>query len=89
MGYKNQNNKGELSTNYTNCAGFGFCACCNESVCTGNELNSSKSIETFKDTINEKIKSIQSREDKSTYTKDEVVEILKFYKKTAQSVDWE
>ena len=75
MSYKN--NKGEFSTSYTKCAGFGFCACCNEPVCTDIELNNSKSIEFFKHTINEKIKNIQSREDKTTYTKDEVVQILK------------
>jgi hypothetical protein len=66
---------------YKKCAGFGFCACCNESVCTDNELNNSKSIEAFEVTINEKIENIQSREDKTTYTKDEVVQILKSYKK--------
>ncbi|WP_459477469.1 alpha-1,2-mannosidase [Clostridium saccharoperbutylacetonicum] len=74
MSYKN--NENDYSTRYSKCAGFGFCACCNESVCiTNNELNNS--IETFDCIINEKIKTIRSREDKNTYTKDEVIQILK------------
>ncbi|NOV74422.1 alpha-1,2-mannosidase [Clostridium saccharobutylicum] len=54
MSYKN--NESKVNTSYTKCAGFGFCACCNESVCTVNELNNSKSIETFHDDINKKLK---------------------------------
>ena len=75
MSYKN--NESKVNTSYRKCAGFGFCACCNESVCTVNELNNSKSIETFHDDINKKIKNLQSRKNKTTYTKDEVIQILK------------
>lgn len=74
MSYKN--NEEDYLKNHTKCAGFGFCACCNESVCTNIELNDSKPIETF-DSILEKIKNIQSRKDKTIYTKDEVIQILK------------
>jgi hypothetical protein len=69
MSYKN--NEDKFSARYGKCAGFGFCACCEESVCT------EKSTETFDDFINDKIKNIQSRNDKTTYTKDEVIQLLK------------
>lgn len=59
MSYKN--NEDGFSTSYTKCAGFGFCACCNEVICSDNESNNSKSIATFEDNINENNKDIQNR----------------------------
>jgi hypothetical protein len=59
MSYKN--NEDEFSTSYTKCAGFGFCACCNEVICSDNESNNTKSIECCDDSINENNKDIKSR----------------------------
>lgn len=81
----NKNNQYEYSASYAKCGGFGFCACCNETVCTYDESNNSmstetshsKSTKTFYSIVNEKIKNIRSRKDKTTYTKDEVIQILK------------
>ena len=59
MSYKS--NEDGFSASYAKCPGFGFCACCNEVMCSDNEPNNSKTKETFDANINENNKDIQSR----------------------------